>query len=73
MDTTATEAMTRALTKAVTLFFDTEEQAKAFRLECYRQRSALRLVDKREFDGLTFKVTSNTLTIVAKATVNGIV
>lgn len=73
MSTTEIEAMTRALTKAVTLFFDTKEQAKAFRLSCYHHRAALRLVGNHELDSLTFKVVQNTLTIVVKPSINGIV
>jgi hypothetical protein len=60
--------MRTALEGPVTVSFESNDEARAFRADCYRQRDAFRLVGVRDYDVLKFHLRHNMLTIVARRT-----
>jgi len=57
------DILRRALAETTTLSFDSVEAARAFRLDCYRFRAAMRLGGVNDYDRLKFLNRDNKLII----------
>jgi hypothetical protein len=57
------EILKKAQAETVTLAFDSDHSARAFRMDCYRFRAAMRLGGVKEYDRLKFLSRGNNLII----------